>query len=99
MERGVREKREMIERLEQVRAVVRSEDMAPDLRAGFEYAIAELERDILVPVATDTGPVLAALAAWGPRLEAAHPVLAEVLARVVAELRAAGLQGGGHRPA
>lgn len=90
MERGAGEKREMIEGLERVRAAVRREDMAPGLRAGFEHALAELERDILLPVPADTAPGLAALADWVPRLEAPHPALARVLAEVVAMLRGAG---------
>lgn len=91
MERGPREKRELIDLLEQLRAVVRSEDLAPDERAGFEYAIAELERDILTPVATDTRPLVDALAGWGPRLQLRHPTLARVLAGTVRALREHGL--------
>lgn len=90
MERGAREKRGMIDRLERVRAAVRREDMAPELRAGFEYALAGLERAILAPVPTDIAPALAALAAWEPRLRGAHPVLAGVLATAVAELQVPG---------
>lgn len=91
MERGPREKREMIGRLERVRATIRSEDMAPAERADFEYAIAELERDILVAMPTDTAPLLARLADWVPRLEPRHPVLAGVLAAEVKALHDQGL--------
>lgn len=98
MERGHREKREMIDRLERVRAAIRREDMAPALRAEFEFAIFELERDILAAMPTDSARVLAALAAWVPRLETPHPDLAGVLAAAVAELHDLGLSRGGGAP-
>lgn len=86
MERGPREKREMIGRLERVRAAIRSEDMVPAERAELEYALAEMERDILAAMPTDTAPLLARLADWVPRLEPRHPVLAGVLAAEVTAL-------------
>lgn len=92
MQHGIAEKRAMIDRLEAVRASVRADDIAPRLRADLEYAIAEMERDILVDMPTDTAPLLDLLATWGPRLrEAGHGETAAVVDKVCAELRAMGV--------
>jgi hypothetical protein len=92
MQRGVAEKHAMIDRLEVLRASVRADDIAPRQRADLEYAIAEMERDILVDMPTDTAPLLVLLAAWGPRLRAAgHAETAAVVDKVCAELRAMGV--------
>lgn len=93
MERGASEKREMIDGLETLRAAVREADLPPGQRADLEYTISELERDILVPIATDTGPVLEQLAAWGPVLAPGFPELAGVLVEQVRRLRDMGIRG------
>lgn len=92
MQNGAREKREMIDRLEQLRTAVRTADLPPSLRADLELDIAEVERDILVPLPTAAGPLRQALLVWGPRLrDAGQPALAAVVDDAVADLERMGL--------
>lgn len=93
MKRGAREKHEMVLRLEQLRAVVRSASLPPSLRADLELILADVERDILVPMATETAPLRQALLDWGPRLRAAgQPALAAAVDEAAADLGRMGLR-------
>lgn len=92
MQRGIADKHRMIERLEAVRTSVRTDDLPPRCRADLEYALAELERDILAELPTATAPRLALLADWGPRLRAqGFAATAAVVDKACAELRSMGV--------
>ncbi|MES2918487.1 MAG: hypothetical protein V4729_07700 [Pseudomonadota bacterium] len=93
MKRGAREKHAMIQRLEQLRAIVRAASLSPSLRTDLELVMADVERDILVPMSTETSSLRQALVDWEPRLRAARqPALAAAVDEAAADLGRMGLR-------
>lgn len=81
----------IIDQLEAVRAAVRNEDLAPERRAELEAALSGLERELLVAMPADAGPLVSLLRGWEARLEVEHPVLAGVVSDALLKLSAMGI--------
>ena len=91
MSRDREQKGSVIDQLEAVRAAVREETMSPEKRAEMEAALSGLERELMVAMPVDAGPLMALLQGWEARLEAEHPVLASVVGDALQKLSSMGI--------